>query len=139
MKRLLLLISAAMLAAMITGCATSPTKQTEKLLTQNGFKVVPATTADQQRQLSSLPLNKVSRVKRNGKMYYVFPDQARKTLYVGNQDQFQLYRRAVQDQYLAQDGKLIRESESAGALSEDAAVMSGAEPSLEQIWEGWPD
>jgi|WetSurMetagenome_2_1015567.scaffolds.fasta_scaffold241638_3 hypothetical protein len=139
MRRLLLVISAALLAAMITGCATSPAKQTEKLLTQSGFKVIPATTADQQRQLSSLPLNTVSRVKRSGKLYYVFPDQGRKTLYVGNQDQFQLYRRAVQDQYLTQDGKLLRESESASALSQDADEMTGAGLNWEHVWEGWPD
>jgi hypothetical protein len=139
MKHLLTFISIIALAGIVAGCATSPARRTEKLLTKSGFAAVKATTATQQQQVHALPPDKVSLVKRKGKTYYVYPDAARNLLYVGNQAQYQAYQIAVQDQALSEDAKLIRDFQAAPVLNADAAVMSGAEPSGEQIWEGWPD
>jgi hypothetical protein len=138
-KYLLILISAVALVAIITGCATSPAKRTEKLLTQSGFKAVPATTAAQQQQMKSLPAAKVSLVKHKGQRYYVYPDPVRNVLYVGKKAQFQAYQIAAQDAYLAQDAKLVRDTSGAPVQNEDALEMSGAMPSLEELWEGWPE
>jgi hypothetical protein len=139
MKHFLILIGAAALVAIVAGCATSPAKRTEKLLTQSGFKAVPATTAAQQQQMNSLPAAKVSPVKHKGQRYYVYPDPARNVLYVGNKAQFQAYQIAVQDAYLAQDAKLVRDASAAPVQNEDALEMSGAMPSLEELWQGWPE
>jgi hypothetical protein len=139
MKHLFSLISAAALVAIVTGCATTPAQRTEKLLTQSGFKAVPATAAAQQQQINTLPPAKVSLVKRKGQTFYVYPDQARNILYVGNKAQYQAYQIAVQDQYLAQDAKLIRDANAAPVLKEDSLEMSGAATTLEEVWEGWPE
>jgi hypothetical protein len=129
----------AALACLIAGCATSPVKQTERLLTQSGFKALKATTPEQLQLVKTLPAEKVSPVKRKGQVYYVYPDQGRNFLYVGNKEQLQLYRRAVQDQYLAADGKLLREAHESGVFAQDSLEMSGAAPAFEPIWWGWPE
>jgi hypothetical protein len=139
MRHLLFLISIAALAAMLAGCATTPASRTEKLLTQSGFKAVPATTAAQQQQLNTLPPAKLSLVKRKGQNFYVYPDHARSFLYVGNKAQYQAYQIAVQDKYLAQDAKLVRDANASSVLSQDSLEMSGAVPTWEQMWEGWPE
>ena len=84
---LLIIIGAAALVTFVTGCAT--TKQTENLLSAAGFKAMPATTPQQQAHLKSLPPHKVTMVQRDGKTYYVFPDQAHQVLYVGQDAQDQ--------------------------------------------------
>jgi hypothetical protein len=138
MRPLFIVLGAAALIGLLTSCATSPAKRTEKLLTQSGFKVVPATTPAQQQQLSRLSPDKISPVKRNGKVYYVFPDHIRNVAYVGNKAQYHAYQIAVQNQQLSEDARLERDVRAAPMENEDAAVMSGAEPGWEQIWEGWP-
>jgi hypothetical protein len=89
--------------------------------------------------MNSLPAAKVSLVKHKGRRYYVYPDPARNVLYVGNKAQFQAYQIAVQDAYLAQDAKLVRDASAAPAQNEDALEMSGAMPTLEELWQGWPE
>jgi len=132
-------MTATALMAIAAGCATTPAQRTEKLLTQSGFKAVPATTAAQQQQINTLPPAKVSLVKHKGRIFYAYPDHARNVLYVGNKAQYQAYQIAVQDQYLSQDAKLIRDANAAPMLNEDSLEMSGAAPTLEEIWEGWPE
>jgi hypothetical protein len=139
MKHLLMLTTATALLAILTGCKTTPIQRTERLLTQSGFKAVPASTAAQQQQINTLPPAKVSLVKRNGQTFYVYPDHARNVLYVGNRAQYQAYQIAVQDQYLAQDAKMVRDASASSVLSEDSLEMSGAVPTWEQMWEGWPE
>jgi hypothetical protein len=136
--RLFLRTWAVVLMGLLFGCATSPVQRAEKLLVQSGFKVVKATTPAQQQQMAKLPPAKVTSVTRQGQVYYVFPDPVRNQLYVGKKAQYEAYQIAVQDQYLAQDARLQQSVERAPVVNEDAAVMSGAEPGWEQIWEGWP-
>jgi hypothetical protein len=139
MKHLLMLTTATALLAIVTGCKTTPIQRTERLLTQSGFKAVPARTAAQQQQINTLPPAKVSLVKRKGQTFYVYPDHARNILYVGNKPQYQAYQVAAQDQYLAKDAKLLRDASASSALSEDSLEMSGAVPNWEQMWDGWPE
>jgi hypothetical protein len=139
MRYLLTLVSAAALLATLAGCATTPAERNEKLLTQSGFKAVAASTASQQQQMHTLPPAKISLVKRKGRTYYVYPDHARNILYVGNRAQYQAYQVAAQDQYLSQDAKLVRDSEASPALNQDSLEMTGAVPTWEQMWQGWPE
>jgi hypothetical protein len=139
MKHKLALIGAVALAAVVGGCATSPVQRTEALLSQNGFKPVAASTAAQQQRMQSLPPDQISAVKRHGQTYYVYPDPARNLLYVGNKAQYQAYQTALQDQRLAQDAKLARAVQDAPVLNQDALEMSGAGPSWDEIWRGWPE
>ena len=78
------------LMALATGCAT--TKQTENMLSAAGFKIMPATTPDQQAHLKSLPAHKVTMVQREGKTYFAYPDPKQQVLYVGQQAQYNEYQ-----------------------------------------------
>ena len=139
MKQLLILTAGLALMFVIPGCATSPAKRTEALLAQSGFKPVKVATAAQQQRMNALPAARLSRVQRKGQTYYVYPDPARNLLYVGNKAQYDAYQIAAQDEYLAQDAKLVNDASVRPVLSEDAAEMSGAGPTWEEIWEGWPE
>lgn len=72
------------------GCKSA--KQTESLLSEAGFKTIPAKTVQQQVQLNKLPAGKLSRVNRDGTLYFVYPDVAKNVLYVGKNDQYEDYK-----------------------------------------------
>jgi hypothetical protein len=85
------------LVALATGCST--TKTTESLLTASGFKMVTATTPQQEAHLKSLPPHKVTMVVRSGQPYFTYPDVKNNVLYVGQEAQYQAYEKlAVQKQ-----------------------------------------
>jgi len=80
--------------ALIAACQTVPTNNTELaasrkefLLTQSGFKVITVTTPKQQQAINGLAQYRVSAVKYNGKLYYVFPTATKDKIYVGRQKQ----------------------------------------------------
>ena len=129
---------AAALIGMAAGCATSPVKRTEKMLAQSGFQAVSAVNAAHQQQVNTLPADKITPVKRQGKVFYVYPDPARKIVYVGNKAQYHAYQIALQDQHLAEDAKLIRSYNAAPVLSEDNAMTSGVDSGWDLLWDGWP-
>jgi len=121
MKTSLCLLLAGALLAFATGCASTAqqrAQQTEKLLLASGFHIVPATTPVQQAHLQTLPPAKVTAVKRQGKVWYVFPDAARQQLYVGNSFQYQNF------QGYAQDAMLMHAQLETANLTEDSAGWS---------------
>src|SRR5881398_302644 len=105
MKQLMTLtkITGAVLTlALITGCQTVSTNQAELvaskkefLLAQSGFKVITVTTPKQQQAIDGLAQYRVSAVKYNGKLYYVFPTATKDKIYVGKQKQFNAYKQAL--------------------------------------------
>src|SRR5438874_1542885 len=104
MKKLLTLTSIASIGAvlaLLAACQTTGTGQTaqkESLLSQSGFKVITVTTPKQQQAVSGLAQGRVSAVKYNGKLYYVFPTATKDKIYVGRQKQFNAYKQALQAQ-----------------------------------------
>jgi hypothetical protein len=62
------------------------------LLAQSGFKVITVTTHKQQQAINGLAQYRVSAVKYNGKLYYVFPTATKDKIYVGRQKQFNAYK-----------------------------------------------
>jgi len=112
MKQLMTLtkITGAVLTlALITGCQTVSTNQAELaaskkefLLAQSGFKVVTVTTPKQQQAINGLAQYRVSAVKYNGKLYYVFPTATKDKIYVGKQKQYDAYKRAFAAQQTGQ-------------------------------------
>jgi hypothetical protein len=105
MKKLLILtkIAGAIAAlALIAACQTTGTSQAapqkESLLAQSGFKVITVTTPKQQKAVSGLAQGRVSAVKYQGKLYYVFPTATKDKIYVGKQAQFNAYKQALQSQ-----------------------------------------
>src|SRR5438309_5899886 len=103
MKKLLTLTSIAsigtvltlMTACQTTGSSQSVVAQKEALLSQSGFKVITVTTPQQQQAVSGLTMGRVTAVKYNGKLYYVFPTAQKDRIYVGKQKQFNTYKQAL--------------------------------------------
>jgi long-subunit acyl-CoA synthetase (AMP-forming) len=100
------LASAMAVLALITACQTVATNQAELtaskkefLLAQSGFKVITVTTPKQQQAINGLAQYRVSAVKYNGKLYYVFPTATKDKIYVGRQTQFNGYKQALAAQY----------------------------------------
>jgi hypothetical protein len=108
MKKLLTLTSIAGAVAalvLLPACQTttqSSTSQTEALLAQSGFKVITVTTPKQQQAVTGLPDNKVSAVKYNGKLFYVYPTAQNDRIYVGKQKQFDAFKKAAVAQQASQ-------------------------------------
>ena len=85
--------------ALMSACQTVTTNQAELvaskkefLLAQSGFKVITVTTPKQQQAINGLAQYRVSAVKYNGKLYYVFPTATKDKIYVGRQKQFNAYK-----------------------------------------------
>jgi len=95
-------VLALMTACETTGTGQSAVAQKEALLAQSGFKVVTVTTPKQQQAVNGLIQGRVSAVKYNGKLYYVFPTGTKDKIYVGKQKQFNTYKKAVSAQLTGQ-------------------------------------
>jgi hypothetical protein len=115
MKKLLTTtrISSAMaVLTLMAGCQTATTNQAELaaskkefLLAQSGFKVITVTTPKQQQAINGLAQYRVSAVKYNGKLYYVFPTATKDKIYVGRQKQFNAYKTALAAQQGSQQAQ----------------------------------
>ena len=114
MKTKSILLNTALMAcvALAVGCST--TKQTEDLLSAAGFKMMPATTPQQQAHLKTLPPHKVTMVNREGKTYFVFPDAKAQVLYVGQQAQFDAYQKLRLQKQLAEEQVQAAEGNAEG-------------------------
>ncbi|HEY4273743.1 MAG TPA: hypothetical protein VGM65_17215 [Candidatus Udaeobacter sp.] len=106
------IIGAVLGLALVGGCQTASTNQaelaasrTEFLLAQSGFKVITVTTPKQQRAIKGLPQGRVSAVKYNGKLFYVFPTATQDRIYVGKQKQFEAYKKAAVAQQTSQQAQ----------------------------------
>jgi hypothetical protein len=114
MKKLLTVTRIAGIGAVLilmAACQTAATNQAELnaskkefLLAQSGFKVITVTTPKQQQAINGLAQYRVSAVKYNGKLYYVFPTATKDKIYVGRQKQFNAYKNALAAQQGSQPG-----------------------------------
>src|SRR5881392_518481 len=93
------IVSTVAALALIAACQTTSTSQSgpqkEPLLAQSGFKTITVTTPKQQQAVSGLAQGRVSAVKYNGKLYYVYPTGTKDRIYVGRQKQFNAYKQAL--------------------------------------------
>jgi len=117
-------VLALMTACQTTGGGQSVVAQKEALLAQSGFKVITVTTPQQQQAVSGLTQGKVTAVKYNGKLYYVFPTGTKDKIYVGKQTQFNAYKQALAGQKASHPMTMAQQGE---------AQMAGQslEPTLE--------
>jgi len=102
MKRLSTLTGIASIGAalaLLAACQTTGTSdvvaQKQALLAQSGFRVITVTTPQQQQAVNGLAMGRVSAVKYNGKLFYVFPTGTKDKFYVGKQKQYNAYRKAL--------------------------------------------
>ena len=110
MKKLLTLTGIGAVLALLAACQTTGTTdvvaQKEALLQQSGFKVITVTTPQQQQAVAGLTQGRVTGVKYNGKVYYVFPTGTKDKIYVGKQAQFNRYKKAIAAQQASQPARL---------------------------------
>lgn len=112
MRKLSTLTSIAGIGTVLTlmaACQTVATNDAELaaskkefLLAQSGFKVITVTTQKQEQAINGLAQYRVSAVKYNGKLYYVFPTATKDKIYVGKQKQFNAYKSAIAAQLAGQ-------------------------------------
>ena len=76
------------------GC-TSAQQQTQNMLATAGFRNVLADTPQRKQLLASLPVGKMSTVLKDGTTYFVFPDPATNSAFVGTQQQYTTYRQLL--------------------------------------------
>ena len=120
MKKLITLtsiVSASAALALITACQTTGTGQSvvaqkESLLAQSGFKTITVTDAKQQQAVNGLTQGRVSAVKYNGKLYYVFPTGTKDKIYVGKQKQFNAYKQALAAQHASHPMSMAQQGQS---------------------------
>jgi hypothetical protein len=103
---------------LIAACQTVATNDAELvaskkefLLAQSGFKVITVTTPKQQQAVSGLAQYRVSAVKYNGKLYYVFPTAKKDKIYVGKQKQFNAYKQALGGQKASHPTSMAQQGE----------------------------
>ena len=112
MKTLKALLTVAVLMALAIGCTT--TRDRENMLWAAGFKMVPADTPEKKAHLNSLPANKITpvrqitAVRRDGTVYYTFPDPVNNVLYVGDERQYRLYRQIGLQRQMAEEQLMYR-------------------------------
>jgi len=100
-----------MSASEATAASGSEISRKEALLAQSGFKVVTVTTPQQQQAVSGLTQGKVSAVKYNGKLYYVFPTGTKDKIYVGKQKQFNAYKQTLAAQHASHPMTMAQQGE----------------------------
>ena len=135
---------ACVLAAVVAGCASSAPEgkiqSKEALLTTCGFKVVNATTPQQLQQMQMLPPDRISVVNRSGARYYVYPDPARKVLYVGQDAQYQAYaNQRANMQEVKQYDSISKRDPGLAKYENEAELLSGTEYSAgwDQAFGSW--
>lgn len=99
--------------AIAAGCATHQTltQKIESRLAASGFKVIPATTPTELAQLQGLAPGQLTLINRDGKDYYIFPDQAQKQIYVGTPANYQDYQARIEiEEAAASDNRAARQS-----------------------------
>jgi hypothetical protein len=119
--------------ALMAACQTVATNDAELaaskkefLLAQSGFKVITVTTPKQQQAINGLAQYRVSAVKYNGKLYYVFPTAKKDKIYVGRQKQFNAYKQALAAQQGSQPA-----SQQGGQPGQQLIAGQSLEPTLE--------
>src|SRR5438876_11464069 len=128
------LVAATAALMLMSACQTVATNDAELvaskkefLLAQSGFKVITVTTPKQQQAINGLAQYRVSAVKYNGKLYYVYPTGTKDKIYVGRQKQFNAYKQALASQHAAKPAS----QPSMAQMGEAQMAGQSLEPTLE--------
>src|SRR5436190_17993983 len=132
MKKLLTLTGIGAVLALLAACQTTGTTdvvaQKESLLTQSGFKVITVTTPQQQQAVNGLTMGRVTAVKYNGKLYYVFPTGTKDKIYVGKQKQFNAYKQSLGAQHASHPMTMAQQGEQQMAGQSLEPTLESAGP-----------
>jgi hypothetical protein len=96
------IVAALVLLTLAVGCATS-NAPSENLLAAAGFQQRTADTPKKQELLKSLPPGKLTLIQWKGKPYYVQPDVASNSAWVGTPENYQTYQQLRLAKQLSND------------------------------------
>ena len=99
----------------------------EQVLVTSGFRVQPANTPAQRRQLHALPPNQFTLVKQNGGDYYLYPDRKDNRLYAGDTYAYRSFQNYFKNRELREKGVFVWEVNPADRSSNKTI----------QIWHDW--
>ena len=109
MERTRSLLAVLGLCITVAACQPQPHRITGKddLLAAAGFRILPADTPLRQTSLRQLPPHVFSRLMRDGRAFYVYPDPTGcACLYVGDQTAYASYRKSLFDKQFANEQSL---------------------------------
>ena len=109
---------------------SSPHPRRNSCLRSPGFKVITVTTPKQQQAINGLAQYRVSAVKYNGKLYYVFPTAKKDKIYVGKQAQFNAYKHALAAAYASHPASQTAAQQGQAQMAGQSLMptMEGAGP-----------
>ena len=126
-------VGATTVVILMAACQTVATNNAELaaskkefLLAQSGFKVVTVTTPKQQQAINGLAQYRVSAVKYQGKLYYVFPTAKKDKIYVGRQKQYNAYKQAL----AAQQGTQPASQQASGGRTQPDQQLINPAPTM---------
>ena len=104
--------------------------QKEALLAQSGFRTITVTTPTQQQAVANLTLGRVTAVKYNGKLFYVFPTGTKDKIYYGHQKQFNAYKHALATAYASHPAAQTAAQQGQGQMAGQSLMptLEGAGP-----------
>ncbi|MBX9743541.1 MAG: hypothetical protein K2W99_08405 [Chthoniobacterales bacterium] len=73
-------------------------REQPQMLLKAGFKPFPVTTTQQQKQFQKLRTGKITTIKHDGKIYFLYPDLPHHRLLIGGNKQFMQYNQLLTDQ-----------------------------------------
>lgn len=124
MNRVMVLVSAALILAMTSGCAMMAA-QKERQLSASGFQMKLADTAEKETHLTSLQQRKLFPTTMNGDVVWVYADvKGCNCMYVGSDTDYQRYQKMVVRQ------QEIEEQQEAAEDLDDASMQWG-------LWGPW--
>ena len=131
-KNLVGAFAAAVVMVWLGACATqtsnvADTDVGEALLTA-GFKVKPATTAEQRNHLSTLPDSRFVMVKEGGNTYYLYADKRQGRLFVGDHWAYQAYVNNIKNNQLRKQGAFVIEDPTNRADNRTVVIWHGWSP-----------
>ena len=131
---------------LFAACGNMPTGPSgpppnEALLTQAGFKTIPATTQAQKEHLQALPQARLTAWQQTGKHYYVYPDVASNKLFVGTPKEYQAYLDLRTKNGLANPEPVNQTAADMRSYLRQDAQMQQADALAAQVppWAIWPD
>jgi hypothetical protein len=136
---LLVLLSALAVSMFIAGgaAAAAPPKIDESELLSSCFQVLVAKTSAQEEWVKRLPPGEIRPMQRSGKKFFIYPDSARKQIYVGGPREYDAYLQLHPDSKLATREAVKKGTEYRGKSYEEtrkATARDLTDPFLGADW-----
>jgi len=100
--KIILLLSTMLAANVLMGCASTGSSNTKSLLAASGFRERTPETTKQVELYTAAEAYKVQRITANGKTFYAYKDEKSGTAWVGDETNYQEYKKLAIQQRIAQ-------------------------------------